>query len=206
LNWNLIDIGLCKAETESARYFHIVLDEMEESTIENPDFFENIVETCSNLALKQGKTEGSLRGLRGNWFEFAIGLVLINKGIIPFYHKASLSHIPNIIFDFIIFTTEHGPICLSAKTSLRERYKQTDLEAMALKYVHRRSVSYLLTINEEKTVRELAKKINKKDVLGLDGVYRSGEIHNIIARFRGYSLIKAPKGDIIRGNIIEAKV
>ena len=37
----------------------------------------------------------------------------------------------------------------------RERYKQADLEAIALKYVHRKALSYLVTLeaNEAKSVK-----------------------------------------------------
>ena len=56
---------------------------------------------------------------------------------------------PNINYDILLYSKVSGPICLSAKTSFRERYKQADLEAMALKNVHRISKSYLLTLSDE---------------------------------------------------------
>lgn len=81
----------------------------------------------------------------------------------------------------MFYTTERGPICISAKTSLRERYKQADLEAIALKYVHRRALCYLVTldISEAKKVKE---KIKSGDVIGLDKVVvaTSDEFNDLI--------------------------
>lgn len=66
--------------------------------------------------------------------------------------SAKVAFVPNVIYDLMFYTSERGPICISAKTSLRERYKQADLEAIALKYVHRKALSYLVTLqtNEAK--------------------------------------------------------
>jgi hypothetical protein len=69
----------------------------------------------------------------------------------------------------MFYSAERGPICWSVKTSLRERYKQADLESIALKYVHRKALSYLITLekNEAKSVKS---KIKTGDVIGLDDV------------------------------------
>ena len=53
------------------------------------------------------------------------------------------------------------------KTSLRERYKQADLEAVALKYVHRKAENYLLTMDREEA-ESVSRKIATGAVLGLD--------------------------------------
>ena len=55
------------------------------------------------------------------------------------------------------------------KTSLRERYKQADLESIALKYVHRKALSYLITL-DEKEANGVKNKIVSGDVIGLDNV------------------------------------
>jgi hypothetical protein len=52
------------------------------------------------------------------------------------------------------------PICISAKTSLRERYKQADFEAIALKYVHRKALSFLVTLEENEAKSVKAKKLS----------------------------------------------
>ncbi|MDE7137830.1 MAG: hypothetical protein K2O29_05155 [Ruminococcus sp.] len=43
---------------------------------------------------------------------------------------------PNVDFDIILYTQEQYPIALSLKTSVRERYKQADLEGVALKNMY----------------------------------------------------------------------
>lgn len=51
------------------------------------------------------------------------------------------------------------------KTSLRERYKQANLEAIALKYVHRKAENYLLTMNV-KEAKSINEKISSGEILG----------------------------------------
>jgi len=65
------------------------------------------------------------------------------------------------IYDIVLFDEKLSPIVLSIKTSLRERYKQTFLEARVLKDVYSSSKSYLLTLSgsEYKT----RKKENEQD-------------------------------------------
>ena len=83
--------------------------------------------------------------------------------------SAKVAFVPNVIYDLMFYTTEHGPICWSVKTSLRERYKQADLESIALKYVHRKALSYLITLNENEAAN-VKRKIKTGDVIGLDNV------------------------------------
>ncbi|MAZ77010.1 MAG: hypothetical protein CMH31_06915 [Micavibrio sp.] len=107
--------------------------------------------------------------LNGSVFEGLLAIIFYRSGIIPLYVQAKLSFVPNVDFDFVAYSKEFGPIVLSAKTSLRERYKQADLEGMMLRQVHRKSKSYLITLNEieAKTVNQ---KIKEGLVLGLDDI------------------------------------
>jgi hypothetical protein len=77
---------------------------------------------------------------------------------------AEVQFVPNAKFDLMFYTHEIGPILLSAKTSLRERYKQADLEAMALRAVYRRSKTFLVTLNEQEA-RNVQAKIHSGDIL-----------------------------------------
>ena len=90
-------------------------------------------------------------------FEYILATLFVREGILPLYLSAKVAFVPNVIYDLMLFTSERGPICLSAKTSLRERYKQADLESIALKYVHRKALSFLLTLEENE-----AKSVKKK--------------------------------------------
>lgn len=80
--------------------------------------------------------------------------------------NAKVAFVPNVIYDLMFYTSERGPICWSVKTSLRERYKQADLEAIALKYVHRKALSYLITL-EENEAKSVKAKIKSGALLGL---------------------------------------
>ena len=86
--------------------------------------------------------------LNGSMFEMIINTLLIGEGIMPFYLQGKVAFVPNVEFDVILYTPK-APVSLSLKTSLRERYKQADLEAIALKYVHRNAECYLLTLSRE---------------------------------------------------------
>lgn len=107
--------------------------------------------------------------LNGKMFEYILASLCIREGILPIYMSAKVAFVPNVIYDLMFYTSERGPICWSVKTSLRERYKQADLESIALKYVHRRALSYLITLDETEA-RSVKNKIKKGDVIGLDKV------------------------------------
>jgi len=85
----------------------------------------------------------------GKVFESIFATILYREKIYPLYAQAKIAFVPNINFDFVVYSQEYGPISLSLKVSLRERYKQADLEAMALKYVHRKSKNFLFTLDKK---------------------------------------------------------
>ncbi len=107
--------------------------------------------------------------LNGAVFEGILAVVFYRSGILPLYVQAKFEFVPNVDFDFVAYSREFGPIILSAKTSLRERYKQADLEGMMLRQVHRRAKSYLITLNEAEAAG-VNRKIYDGKVLGLDEV------------------------------------
>lgn len=141
--------------------------------------------------------------LNGKIFEYILATLCIREGILPFYMSAKVAFVPNVIYDIMFYTSERGPICWSVKTSLRERYKQADLEAIALKYVHRKALSYLITLeeNEAKSVRA---KIKTGDVIGLDNVIvaTSEEFNVIISELKEYILSEPPTVKVIESNQI----
>jgi hypothetical protein len=107
--------------------------------------------------------------LNGKMFEYILSSLCIREGILPLYLSAKVAFVPNVIYDLMFYTAERGPICWSVKTSLRERYKQADLESIALKYVHRKALSYLITL-DEREAKGVKEKIKTGDVIGLDNV------------------------------------
>ena len=91
--------------------------------------------------------------IRGSVFEYLVGLSLLKAGIRPFYRQAQITYVNNAIFDFALWKNGEVPISLSVKTSLRERYKQAELEAAALKGVHKKSENYLITLDGQQVSR-----------------------------------------------------
>ncbi len=102
-------------------------------------------------------------------FEYILASLCIRENILPIYMSAKVAFVPNVVYDLMFYSTERGPICWSVKTSLRERYKQADLESIALKYVHRKALSFLITLNETEA-KSVKGKIKTGDVIGLDDV------------------------------------
>lgn len=136
-------------------------------------------------------------------FEYILVTLCVREGILSFYPKAKLSLVPNVIHDLMFYSTERGPICWSVKTSLRERYKQADLESIALKYVHRKALSYLITLekNEAKSVKA---KIKTGDVIGLDDVIvaTEPEFDILVSELKAFKFEKPPTVQVISSNQI----
>lgn len=141
--------------------------------------------------------------LNGKIFEYILATLFVREGLLPLYLSAKVAFVPNVIYDLMFYTTERGPICISAKTSLRERYKQADLEAIALKYVHRKALSYLVTleVNEAKSVKA---KIKSGDVIGLDNVAvaTSNDFNELVEELKVYQFSEPPTVKVIESNQI----
>lgn len=163
-----------------------------ESLLGEINFFEveysnpkEYVQTYWTAYQKSGKQSNNTNG---KIFEYILCTLLIRENLVPYFVSAKIAFVPNVIYDITLFTNETGPISLSAKTSLRERYKQADLEAIALKYVHRKAKSYLLTNNRAEA--ELRKKnIKSGDIIGLDDVIYSlsDEMNELITYLKRFT-------------------
>lgn len=142
--------------------------------------------------------ESGENSLNGKVFEGLLACLLYRKKILPIFVQAKLAFVPNVDFDFVTHTKEFGPIVLSAKTSLRERYKQADLEGMMLRQVHRKSKSYLLTLDIP-AANTVNKKIQKGEVLGLDDVIvaTSRRFDDLIRELTSYNYDQPAKVDVI---------
>ena len=130
--------------------------------------------------------------LRGPVFELLLASTFCRTQLFPFYKGAQIGFIPGIKYDFVFYTVEHGPIVISAKTSLRERWKQADLEAMALKNVHRKSLSYLVTLDKD-AVRTRREK--EAESIGLNGFVMAdhSEFDELIESLGKMSIVEAPE-------------
>ncbi len=148
-----------------------------------------------NAYLKKGT---QTQNINGKIFEYIIATLLYREKLLPLYIQAQVAFVPNVDFDALLYSDEVGPIALSMKTSLRERYKQADLEAIALKYVHRKAKSYLLTMSAEEAVNVKA-KIKTGDVIGLDDIIvcSTSDIDDLIRSLKSYQFKEAGNVSII---------
>jgi len=156
--------------------------------------------------IELGDNDQKKRIVNGKIFEYIIATLLVRENICPIFLEAKVAFVPNIKYDLMLFSTDCGPICLSAKTSFRERYKQADLEAISLKYVHRKSKSFLITLSEED-----ADMVNKKqklgDIIGLDQAIcaTSKSFDKLISQIETYNLTDSPNIDVITSSQIITK-
>lgn len=160
------------------------------------------------LAIRDERLENDQqkRSVNGKIFEYIIATLLIRENIFPIYLNAKVAFVPNINYDLLIYSTDKGPICLSAKTSFRERYKQADLESIALKYVHRRSQCYLITLSQDDATMVNTKQ-KAGDVIGLDKAVSATHIdfNLLIDNLKDLNLVVAPSIDVIKTNQIVSK-
>lgn len=138
--------------------------------------------------------------LNGYVFEGLLAVMLYRSGIKPIYVQANLKFVPNVDFDFIGYSKECGPIVLSAKTSLRERYKQADLEGRFMKQVHQKSRCYLITLEVDEA-QSVNTKISKGEVLGIDKaiVMQASAFDDLINDLKTMGFHEPDKVEILTG-------
>ena len=156
-------LGIVKSK--KTRGYQIFMNYIEPDFLNNTMGASEYVRYCWNKYMATGIAGNN--ALNGTIFELIIATLFVKEGILPLHLQAQVAFVPNVNFDAVLYTTESGPIGLSLKTSLRERYKQADLEAVALKYVHRKAENYLLTMDRAEA-ESVSNKIIDGDVLGLD--------------------------------------
>ncbi len=95
--------------------------------------------------------------LHGAVLQALVEMCLQQNGVVPFYTEVEMQFIPVARYDIIVFTKRLGPVNLSLKTTLRERWKQAEFEGMALRRVYRRSRVYVVNNSESETRTRKAK-------------------------------------------------
>jgi hypothetical protein len=118
---------------------------------------------------------------------------MIKNEILPFFWQAQLEFVPLANFDLVVYTEERGPVVLSLKTSIRERYKQAEFEAQAMKDVHRRAKNFLVTMEKDEAV-SLQAKIDSGVLTGIDGVVVANEksFDELIDLLKSLSIVDTP--------------
>ena len=139
--------------------------------------------------------------MNGSIFEAIIYTIFIKEKVTPIYFQAELEFVPNIKYDLVVFPRKEtgnvdvsSPIGFSLKTSLRERYKQADLEGLALKEVYKRAETYLITLDNEQEIDKFERKVADKDIRGIDRCINaySSEFDDIIKRLKNSGVDEPP--------------
>ena len=139
----------------------------------------------------------------GKIFEWLICETLMREGATPFYYQARLEHVPNASFDIVLYEPRR-PVVLSCKTSLRERYKQADLEGMALNQVYRNAECYLITLDHTEARRTVG-KIKEYDVAGLTACHLADteEFTELVGKLANREFLEASVIMPIRGRLVQ---
>ena len=121
---------------------------------------------CQAWKIYEGLPERT-QAITGRLFEYLVAHLLWAQGIRPIFFQAQFYQVPNAVFDLVLYD-ERQPVALTLKTTLRERYKQADLEGVALKQVYRNAQCVLITLSNEGD--NITRKIENLEVTGIDRV------------------------------------
>ncbi|MDN6498002.1 MAG: hypothetical protein L0K54_12785 [Tetragenococcus koreensis] len=144
----------------------------------------------------------SNNSINGTIFENLVAYVLAYEGIDNIYEQAEVAFVPNAIFDILLYSSEQV-FTLSLKTTLRERWKQADLEAYAVKNVLKSSKSYVITLSQREVEARRKQAKNKKDFYnGLDGfvIATNTEFDDLISELKKYKFTESDTISIIKAN------
>ena len=187
----LVDYGIMSESSSrsslSAQLLLSIQPSLESIEIDQPSKY---VEFIWN---KAEKDERLTRDVRGKFFELVIASCFMKNEILPFFWQAQLEFVPLANFDLVVYTEERGPVVLSLKTSIRERYKQAEFEAQAMKDVHRRAKNFLVTMEKDEAI-SLQTKIDSGVLSGIDGVVVANEksFDELIELLKSLSIVDTP--------------
>lgn len=100
----------------------------------------------------------SNNSVNGGVFEQLLVLALLREKISPVYVQAELAFVPNVILDIVLYNRK-TPITISAKTTLRERWKQADLKLWRLNMCIEKHCVMLLPYLKMRCLLDVKKKI-----------------------------------------------
>ena len=134
------------------------------------------------------------RVTNGAILELAVCETLARSNVGPLYYQVEFAWLPEHTFDIAAWTQQNSPVIISVKNSLRERWKQADLEGLALKAKFPRAYSYLVTQEANEAARR-KQSIAAGGCAGLDEVILANkpEMDEFIEKLKGLNLIPATK-------------
>ena len=163
------------------------------------------VKSCWTSYQAKCPVDVKTQSLNGKVFEAIIATCLYREKLLPMFLQAKVTFVPNVDFDIVLFKEERqSPIGISIKTSLRERYKQADLEAVALKYVHRNAENYLISLDSSE-VDTVKQKLKDGSLLGLNRIIAAdtSEFDDLISELKNMKFINPGNVPIITGTLIK---
>jgi len=196
------ELGLFTRYNESAEWFDAVV---QPPGVTNGvgAFLKTTVDAAAARAAAEGKSPQSIASMRGRWLEWAVVVALKECRRLPAYWQAEFVAVPRNYNDVVLWSKEHGPVVLSCKTSLRERYKQADLEAVALRQHYPGARFFIVTIDADKRhVANVRRKIADKELLALQGIYDETNADELFMLLKTWTLMEAPPGVLRSGKVI----
>lgn len=129
--------------------------------------------------------------MSGRVFEYVLAEILKLEAITPFYPQAKLRYIPYAAYDFLLYD-DKSPVVLSAKTSLRERWKQAAFEGLALREKYPLAETYLVTLNADEAVN-IQDKITAREAPGLEACVHAKSVafNELIAQLKKRQFMEA---------------
>lgn len=161
-------------------------------------FLLHTIEACRSNAAAQGKSPQSIGSMGGRWLEWAVLIALKEHKLTPAYWQAKIEGVPSDN-DVMLWSQEHGPVVLSCKTSLRERYKQADLEALALRPKYPYAKAFLITLDSDKRhVARTRSKIKTGEIVALQAIYDETNVDDLFAFLKTLTLTDIDP-EVLRG-------
>ncbi len=166
-------------------------------------FLLNTIKKCRKSATEKGKSPQQIANMSGNWLEFAMLLALKHEKFTPVYWQAEFAPVPNAYNDVMVWTKEYGPIIMSCKTSLRERYKQADLEAVALRSYYPDGKFYIITLDADKAhLANIRKKLTAGEIVALQTIYAEDNVDELFKFLKRLTITEPPPGALRNGKIV----
>jgi hypothetical protein len=190
-------LNLVQSKSKSAKIFEGLFSDFRDIVYKTPSEY-----VATYWEEYQSRTIEKNNSLNGKVFEHIITTLLYRENILPFYLNAKITFVNDVYFDITLYNSKtNTPIVLSIKTTLRERYKQAEWEALRLKDVHKGAKSYLITIDDN---------IDQYKQKKADGIIRlnelvyafSNEFDSFIYHLKGIIMSEAPVVKIIESNIL----
>ncbi len=199
------DLRISRDYGLSAQYFdqQVDLTDLQKGV---GNFLKQTLSHCVTYSTNKGKSPQSIAAMSGRWLEYAVLLALRERSITPVYWQVEFSTVPGNFDDIVVWSKQYGPIILSCKTSLRERYKQADLEAVALQIHYPNAKFFLITLDNDKGhVARIRQKIHKGKLMALQEIYDETNVDELFTILQSLEIIEPGSGTLRSGKLVPKK-